>query len=131
MNHCREKASGSDPCVHFVKMSSVCDLLTPAQVQQLSVPAYKNHKHKEKDKEETQETGDKLVDPASVVVLRPSDTDSMDTSPSSPVKASSKASDQPSSSDFVEFKYSCLPASPGSKLGLLLPPYSCLLQEEF
>ena len=58
-------------------------LLTPEQVQQLSVPAYKNHKDKKRDKMDR----DKFIDPSTITFFGPSDTDKTGTVGVSPAKA--------------------------------------------
>ena len=102
---CREKGLGSNHYVLGQEDCPACTLLTPDQVQQLSVPAYKNRKDKKKDKPDKAEKGDKLVNPSSVIVIGPSTStmDKMESSDISSTKASNPASSQPCSGEFADF----------------------------
>ena len=103
----------SDPCVLDRDHYPACSLLTPEQVQQLSVPAYKKRKDKKKDKTDKSEEGDKLVVPSTAMAIGPTGTDNMNTTGVFPVKDVSKTTDHSSSS---EFRTNCLPASLDLKL---------------
>ena len=62
---CREKGSGSDPCVQGKDDCAACLLLTPEQRKQLATPAYKLCKQKKSSK------SDVLIDPSQVSVVGP------------------------------------------------------------
>ena len=65
---CREKGTGSDPCVQGKDDCAACLLLTPEQRKQLAMPTYKPRKEK-KSSGKT----DVLVDPSQVSVVGPVD----------------------------------------------------------
>ena len=102
--HCRKKGTGLDPCVLGQGDCPACSLLTPEQVQQLSVPAYKTRKAKKKGEWDESEKGDKLVNVSTVTVIGLSDTDNVVTVGVSQIKTVNKPPDQSSNSEFGEFK---------------------------
>ena len=61
---CRDKGSGTDPCVLGQDDCSVCLLLTPKQQKQLATPTYKLRKEKKSSV---------LIDPSQVSVVGPVD----------------------------------------------------------
>ena len=60
---CREKGSGSDPCVQGKDDCTACLMLTPKQRKQLATPTYKLRKEKKSSK------SDVLIDPSQVSVI--------------------------------------------------------------
>ena len=64
---CRDKGHGDDACVKKLPCE-FCELLTPEQVLQLSMPTYKLRKDRKQERES-------LVDPSSVTVLSSVDQD--------------------------------------------------------
>ena len=62
---CREKGSGSNPCVQGKDDCTACLLLTPEQRKQLATPTYKFRKEKKTSK------ADVLIDPSQVSVVGP------------------------------------------------------------
>ena len=60
---CREKGSGSDPCVQGKDDCAACLMLTPEQRKQLATPTYKLRKEKKSSK------SDVLIDPSQVSVV--------------------------------------------------------------
>ena len=65
--HCRERGSGSDPCVQGKDNCAACLMLTPEQQKQLATPTYKLRKEKKFSK------SDVLIDPSQVSVVGPVD----------------------------------------------------------
>ena len=60
---CREKGSGSDPCVQGKDDCAACLMLSPEQRKQLATPTYKLRKEKKSSK------NDVLIDPSQVSVV--------------------------------------------------------------
>ena len=83
---CREKGSGTDPCVQGKDDCAACLLLTPDQRKQLATPTYKLRKEKKSSGKP-----DVLIDPSQVSVVGPLDLNqsvAMGSNPSHPVSTS-------------------------------------------
>ena len=65
---CREKGSGTDPCVQGKDDCAACLLLTPEQQKQLATPTYKLRKEKKSSGKP-----DVFIDPSQVSVVGPVD----------------------------------------------------------
>ena len=66
--HCRDKGSGSNPCVLGQDDCAACLVLTPEQQKQLAAPTYKLCKERKSSVKL-----DVLIDPSQVSVLGPVD----------------------------------------------------------
>ena len=64
---CRDKGVGDDPCV-LKKACPICKAFTPEQIQQLSIPTYRDRKNRDKKTVSASPTPT-LVDPSQVSVL--------------------------------------------------------------
>ena len=63
---CREKVTGSDPCVRGEEPCKYCVVLTPEQILKLSIPKYKIRK--ENKAEACKDTD--IVDPQDISVIK-------------------------------------------------------------
>ena len=63
---CREKGSGTEPCVSAQRNCAVCLLLTPEQWEQLATPTYKPCKEKKSSVK-----SDVLINPSQVGMIGP------------------------------------------------------------
>ena len=86
--HYRDKGLGDDPCISKLPCKYY-EFLTPEQVIHLATPTYKLRKEKEKSQ-------DSLVDPASVTVLSPVESQDMDPAVSSHNSSTDLSLRQPS-----------------------------------
>ena len=68
--NCHDKGVGDDPCVKKMDCQ-ICKAFTPAQIQQLPTPTYKERKERsgQKKSEELRSTTPTLVDPSDVKLL--------------------------------------------------------------
>ena len=80
---CHEKGVGDDPCVKK-QDCQICKALTPAQVQQLSIPTCKTRKERgeQKKSEDIGSTTPTLVNPSDVTLLGQVSSDKQNPRPS-------------------------------------------------